>query len=219
MKSFNITVLLIFSIALFAKGQLYQDISGRVVILKDYKNVEGFPYLYDNWRDGYAISENGKTFTKLALKYDLVEDNVYFKSDGGEELLFIEPIKSFTIIKDGFSEKFSNGFPSIDNNTSVSYYQIIFKGNGISLLLRNSKYISEIKIYTSASTEKKFNQYNSYYLLKNGMMEKFKPSKNDILKLFSDKSKQVTDFIKSANIDFKNNLDLAKIFDFYYSLK
>lgn len=195
-----------------------QDITGKPVMLKDYTNVTGFPYLNDNWTKGSVTTMKGKVYNNLFLKYDLVEDVVYFKSDKDESLLFIDPIKSFELDLDNNIESFTNGFLSVDNYTYLSYYQVIFKGDKMTLLIKDKKYISETKPYNSATTERKFIENNTYYIFRNGKMEKFKPSKKDILALFNDKSEQVSSFIKTSNIDFKNNIDLVKVFDFYYSL-
>ncbi len=219
MKKLNITLLFIFFIALNVKAQYVQDTNGKPVMSKDYTNVTGSPYLYDSWSNGFITTTNGKIFNNLFLKYDLIEDVIYFKSSKNEPLLFVEPIKSFELELNNKKAVFTNGFPTIDNYTSLSYYQVIFKDDMTSLLMKNKKYISEIKPYNSSTTEKKFVDNITYYIFRNGKMEKFKPSKKEILTLFSDKSEQINEFIKSSKIDFKNDEDLAKIFDFYYSSK
>jgi hypothetical protein len=223
MKSFNLTLLFIFITAISLKAQTYQtyvhDIDGKPISLRNYTNVTGSPYLNDTWNKGSIITESGKTFVDIQLKYNIVEDVIYFNSDKNEPKLFVEPVKSFEFDNDGIRKNFSNGFPDVDNFNYSTYYQILYKGAKASLLYKNSKYITEAKAYGSATIEKKFTDNSSYYILRNGSMEKFKPSKKEILALFNDKSNEVNSYLKKSDIDFKNNADLAKVFDFYYSLQ
>ncbi|OAQ38654.1 hypothetical protein A5893_14710 [Pedobacter psychrophilus] len=221
MKKFSITLLFISFIALNLKAQYVKDINGKPVMSKDFTNFTGTPYLYDNWTNGSITTEDGKIYTNRALKYDLFEDVLYFKSAKGESMTFLESLRSFELDNSELDNKevYKNGFPPIDNLTTLSYYKLIYDGTIASLLMKNKKYISESKPYNSSTTEKKFVDIITYYIFRNGKMEKFKPSKKEILTLFSDKSEQINEFIKSSNIDYKNDEDLAKVFDFYYTSK
>ncbi|MBK0382009.1 hypothetical protein I5M32_03475 [Pedobacter sp. SD-b] len=219
MKSFNITILFFFIISLNTKAQYLQDISGKPLSFKAYTDVIGNPYLYDYWSDGSVVTKGGVTHDKLALKYDIVKDEIYFMADKNIPMAFVDSIKTFVLDKVTGKEIFTNGFPEVDNFDNKSFYQVLFKGSDVLLLFKASKYITETKAYGSATTEKKFNENNSYYLYKDGKMEKFKPSKKEFLQIFKDQGAQVETFLKKENIDFKNNLDLVKVFDFYYALK
>jgi len=219
MKKFNITVLFIFIITLGLKAQYLQDITGKPVFQLSYTDVQGSQFLYDNWSNGSVVTAKGKTYDKVVLKYDNYNDKIYFKSENGELLEFVDDIKSFTLQKDGLEKLYTKGFPEIDKFSLNTYFEVLFKGGNILLLFKPYKYLTETKAYNSATTEKKFVDNYAYYIFKIGKMEKFKPSKKEVLALFSDKSEQVNGFIKSSNIDFKSNTDLAKVFDFYYSSK
>ncbi len=218
MKRLNLTVFILF-IALGVRAQLFNnDISGKAIPNRNETDINGFPFLYENWIKGSVHTENGKYYDKMLLRYDIAEDLIYFKSDNDESLRFVEPVNSFEL-ELPITEKFKNGYPQIDNYTSLSYYQVLFKNDKLSLLLKKEKYISEIRPFNSAVTEKKFIENKSYYIFRDGKMEKFKPAKKDLISLFNDKSDLINSFITKSNIDFKVSTDIAKVFDFYYSLK
>ena len=49
-------------------------------------------------------------------------------------------------------------------------------------------------------------------------MKRFKPSKKDFMEIFADKSSEIDIFLKKEKVDFKNNADLVKVFEYYSSL-
>lgn len=86
------------------------------------------------------------------------------------------------------------------------------------MLIKNYKIIIETKPYNSPTVEKKYEEIKSYYILKDGKINLFKPSRKDILMIFEDKSEKIDSYLKSEKIDFKNNIDLVKVFKYYDSL-
>ena len=214
MKTFNFTILLLLFINGVSKAQFLQDIQGRVITEQSYTDVIGSPFLNDAFVNGNVILTNGVKFQSVALKYSSYNDELFFKNPKDESLLsFVVPVKSFELL----GQMYINGFPAIDNFTENSFYQLI-ANSSVKLLLKNYKTILENKAYNSASTEKKFEDNKIYYVFRDGKMKRFKPSKKDLMETFADKSSEIDVFLKKEKVDFKNNADLVKVFEYYSSL-
>ena len=214
MKTFNLTILLLLFISGVSKAQFLQDIQGRVITTQTYTDVIGSPFLNDAFVNGNVVLINGVKFQNVLLKYSSYNDELFFKNPKDESLLsFVVPVKSFELL----GLMYINGFPAIDNFTENSFYELI-ANSSVKLLLKNYKTILENKAYNSASTEKKFEDNKIYYVFKDGKMKRFKPSKKDFMETFADKSSEIDVFLKKEKVDFKNNADLVKVFDYYSSL-
>ena len=214
MKTFNLTILLLLFINGVLKAQFLQDIQGRVITTQTYTDVIGSPFLNDAFVNGNVVLINGVKFQNVLLKYSSYNDELFFKNPKDESLLsFVVPVKSFELL----GLMYINGFPAIDNFTENSFYELI-ANSSVKLLLKNYKTILENKAYNSASTEKKFEDNKIYYVFKDGKMKRFKPSKKDFMEILADKSLEIDVFLKKEKVDFKNNADLAKVFEYYSSL-
>ena len=214
MKTFNFTILLLLLINGVSKAQFLQDIQGRVITTQTYTDVIGSPFLNDAFVNGNVVLTNGVKFQSVPVKYSSYNDELFFKNPKDESLLsFVVPVKSFELL----GQTYVNGFPAIDNFTENSFYELI-ANSSVKLLEKNYKTILENKPYNSASVEKKFEDNIIYYVFKAGKMKRFKPSKKDFMETFADKSSEIDVFLKKEKVDFKNNADLVKVFEYYSSL-
>jgi hypothetical protein len=215
MKNLSITLLLTLLISFTASAQSYfQDVDGKTILEKSEINIIGSPFFNTEFIEGKITLTNGKKYDKIPLKYNTFKDELYFKNPkDGSLLSFVVPVKEFELS----GTTYISGLPAIEKFTSKSYYGLLADGK-IKLLVKNYKTIFEIKPYNSATIENKFENNESYYLLKDGAISRFKPNKKDLLILFKDKSSEIDAFLKKEKIDFKNNADLVKVFDYYGSL-
>jgi hypothetical protein len=221
MKKFNTTLILIFIFTIKLKAQFIQnlpDIQGKPLSESTYSDVSGTVFLYDGWLKGTVEQGNKLSYKDVELKYSTYKDELFFKNPkDGSMLSFVLPVTAFSLAINGKFDIYRNGFPAIDNFNTNSFYQVIFDG-GIKLLFKSYKTLIEVKPYNSTTTEKKFVDNPVYYVLKDNVMTKFKPSRKDFLELFNSKSNEIDAFIKKEKINFKDNQDLAKVFVYYSTL-
>jgi hypothetical protein len=218
MKTYNISILLLFFISGVANAQYLQDLQGKPIMAIAYTDVVGTPFLFDTWSKGTVELEDGAIYKDVFLKYSSFKDELFFKNPKDESLLtFLLPVKSFLLQTGTESQLYRNGFPEIDNYDKSAFYRVLFD-KGLTLLVKNYKTMLENKPYNSAITEKSFKDNTSYYIFKANTMKKFKPSKKDFLELFPAKAFEVEAFMKKEKIDFKNNDDLVKVVEYYTSL-
>nr|MBC7613770.1 hypothetical protein [Pseudopedobacter sp.] len=218
MKKLHTTILILLVSFGFANAQYLQDVQGRPIMEISYTDIKGTPFLFSDWVSGVVILGNGDTFSDVPLKYNVFDEKLYFKNPKKDELLeFVQPLKSFKFNELKGAGVFSKGFPAIDKFNSETFYDVLFDGK-VKLLNKQYKTLLEVRPYNSATIEKSFVDHNDYYLVKGSKIERIRNSKKDFLDIFSDKSAQIEVFIKNEKIDFKNNDDLVKVFNYYDSL-
>lgn len=215
MKILCLSFLLTFLISSSSIAQIYlQDVDGKPFIEKQGIDVIGSPFLNNEFIEGTVTLINGKKYEKIPLKYSLLQDELFFMNPKDRSLLsFVVPVKEFELS----GLRYINGLPVVDSFTERSFYGVLFEGK-IKLLIKSYKTILENKPYNSATIEKIYENLKSYYLFKDGKMIRFKPTKKDLLLIFEDKSSKIDSYLKSEKIDFKNNMDLAKVFMYYDTL-
>jgi hypothetical protein len=217
----KILLVTLLGIATFANKALaqqdyYFSAKGEPFTVTKHADVQGDPYLFDKWLPAKVETKAGKINNEVKVKYDMLEDFLLFVYDTSEEpLKFVEPIKAFTLILPE-PLTFKNGFPAINKQTTESYYQVLAEGKA-TLLKRNTKVVNETKAYNSTST-KTFQIVNSYYLFKDGKMEKIDNPKKVIYALDASKKGQIDAYVNSNKTNFKSDGDLGKIFSYYNSL-
>lgn len=218
MKTVRITILLLLVFVGVSKAQYLQDVQGKPVMEKSYTDIVGTPLLFPNWVLGEVNLDNGNSYQNIPLKYNIVDDILYFMNPKDSTMLeFVQPVQSFNLKLKSGELDYANGFPAIDGFKETSFYQVLYDGT-TKLLKKSSKTVLENRPYNSATIEKSFLDASEYFMLQNDKIQKLRLTKKVLLSLFGDKSSQLADFMKKEKIDFKNDEDLIKVFKYYDSL-
>jgi len=216
-----IIVLSLYSIATHAQFtvQPYGDMQGTPLREIKYENVSGNPYFLDFWSKGKVTTKSGKNFGDMLLKYDIMNDKLIFQAKGGNIMYFVEPVSTFEIADADLSNhyKFTSSLPVTDGLNAASFFQIITTGK-ISLYKRIYKKITESKEYGSATVNKSFDTYSTYYVFQNGSLSKISIDKKSLIGRFPNKEKEITDYLKKEKTDFKDDKDLDKLFTYLNEL-
>ncbi|MBO9732777.1 MAG: hypothetical protein J7623_29310 [Chitinophaga sp.] len=201
--------------ALLSKGG-----DGHPVFEKSYIDVQGSPYLQDDWAIGNVDLVNGKAYKGVALKYDQVKDQVLFKNDKDEMNVFTQPVKSFTINnrKDNSTLLYRNGFTPLKNATEASYYQVLADGQ-TQLLTRIVKKIRDDKAYNSATTVRTIDSYQCYFIAKGNTPVLIKKSDSAVLEALGSNIPALKEYIRKERLNVKNDADLAKLIAYYNTLE
>ncbi|MGZ3754204.1 MAG: hypothetical protein ACXVAY_13185 [Mucilaginibacter sp.] len=205
-----------------ANAQLVLGMRGEPVVTTEYSEVQGNPYLIDDWVSGFVILDNQKAMANL--KFDIVSNTVLYQGKGGETLALKNKFDTFTltpVISDVSTLKpfvFIDGLPAINKQTSYTFYQLIADGK-VKLVKYYKKIIDERPGtgYTAATT-RSFKLIQVYYILKDNQMVEVQPSKKSITKLFDDHATQLDAYLKANSINFRSDADLQKLFTWYNSL-
>ena len=141
------------------------DLKGEVLVNKYSKVTEGSAFFSDEWLKGKFYSSDGKVYDNLALKIDLVENEIYFLNDQSQELILKTPVKQIILsnIVTGQSFTFIKTDQLCQTNPRT-WFQVLDTGKAL-LLKSQPKQVTEYKPYGSATTEEKITTSINYYLL------------------------------------------------------
>jgi hypothetical protein len=204
---------LVYAPATLAQG-LLADQMGNPVFEKRYTNIKGSPYLQPDWAAGSVKLRSGKTFDGMKLKYDQVEDELLFLSDGGKEMTFSEPVAEFTI----GDKAFRRGYPAADGAPANAFYEVITEGK-MALLKRTSKKVIEEPAYNAATSVKSIRTNENYYLTATNLeLTKIKKDKKSVLAALPDKKAELEDYIKDQRLDLRQEQDIVKLISYYNTL-
>lgn len=219
MKNFIASLFGVLSFVTSVQAQFMQDINGRVVNEITYTDVEGSPYLFEEWNTGIVRAvENEKVFDGLKMRYDVYKDEVEYEKDGKMYRLGSE-ITAFTLPTGDALYEFRRGFPAVSDQTEKSFYRVLSDGN-TKVLKRYEMKMREEKPYNSATVTKRFDLDEQLYVLKNGTMYPVKTNdRKGIMKLVSDEKNLMNYVIKEEQLNFRTEDDIVKLLEEYDAYK
>ena len=196
--------------------QFIQDVSGIPFVATKYSAVEGFPNLFTDWTKAQVKLKDGAQYQDLDLMYDLVKDELSFKSKDGQAMLFKQSVVQFQF--NDMEQPYVSGIDGGKFFTDRNYLHQMSTGK-ITVYKRTVKNIIEKNEYnTVAKTQVFLENIQYFYTLNNGPLSVFKKDKKMLLELLTDKQIEVQTFITKNNIKLKEDKDLISVLAYYNSL-
>lgn len=131
----------------------FVDANGRI-LPAGVAGVQGTPYLFEKFGQGKVVFVNGMESVDSNLNYSLVDHKLYYTQKKG---LYVvnQQAKEFTLYsvdkeKNKISKQFMCLFPSVDDNTPATFYEVLGIGDHLQLLKYTSKRIKESAVYGGA---------------------------------------------------------------------
>src|SRR5471030_3173506 len=184
------------------------------------EDVDGSPLLNDQWAPGVVILADGTTYKDIPLKYNEMQDVLYFKGNNDHAYVFSKPVHEFSMqytVENKTQRKlFKNGFTNVPNTSESSFFEILGDGSA-QLIKKDDKELTDVKAYNQPVT-KRLDDDSKYYLIISGKVIPFKKNKKFILSNLPGKQTAVEAFIKTNNINVKKDDDLVKLFSYYNSI-
>lgn len=190
--------------------------------------VVGEVYLDTVWARGYVkliqpIPAVGGTpqdsLGGLAMRYNVYSNEVEVLLDTYKDVKAIpgNRIKYFSVQRNGQPIRLVNveNYPS--DKTPKGFYEVL--ADGKLMLLQNYRVRVQKPTYNAAvgvgEKDHRFSVETDWYVAHNGQAEKWSPSKKAVLQLMKDREKEVSNYLKNHQPDFKNQDDLVQLFAFY----
>jgi hypothetical protein len=207
-------VLFLFFVAVTSlQAQFITDINGRPVFATLYTDVEGSPYLRDDYEPSSFKAVSGKKYEVARARYNAYQNELeYMQKD--KPLVLSQELIEFTL-RDG---TYRRGFMPIDDLTDKQFYNVLYDGTKVKLLKRVSVIIQKEKPYNSATETKRFVKNETYYLSNQGKMTRLKKDKKSLLEALSDKKDGLEAFIKEQKLRFSNENELILAVEKYETL-
>jgi hypothetical protein len=202
----------------FVSAQYTEDFWAKTVLEKQYVDVKGSPFLYEDWSVGLVKMLNGSTYKDVSLKFDQVSGELIFRNKEGKAMGFADAASEFKLsVKDQISRLFRSGFKTGEAHSERRFYEILYDGGTI-LLKDPKKSIVEQRAYNSSTTVKSIIESPAYYLQVNGQLLKIKKDKKSITAALGNLA-QLDKYIQDDKLNEKNDTDLARLIQYYDSIK
>ena len=131
----------------------FADANGRI-LPAGAAGVQGTPYLFEKFGQGKIVFLNGMESVDSNFNYSLVDHKLFYTQKNG---LYVvnQQAKEFILYgldkgKNKISKQFMCLFPSVDDNTPATFYEVLGKGDNLQLLKYTSKRIKESAVYGGA---------------------------------------------------------------------
>lgn len=208
--------------ALLNTKALYQQSFGEQSAIYNGTNAnylvrfdKGHPYFFSPVPGTGSVTYDGIFYDSVLITYDEIKDVVIIASGINRLQLATEKVVSFSIFNADFIKISKDS--SSDALIKSGFYQVLYKGN-VWLLTKQIKTIRED--LSGIQIMRMIDEQDYYYIQKDGRYYLVNKKKN-LLKVFSDRKKEIQQFIKVNGIDFRNNWKYALIetTTYYDSLK
>jgi hypothetical protein len=207
--------------AAHAQPQTYRDqLTGLVHIINSDLEIEGTPFLFEDWIPATVKTRLDKYFYGVKVKFDVHQNKFLFNSnDTAYE--FVTDIEYFELHPNTSDTTkkliYKKGFSYANRLNATEYVQVLAEGQ-INVVKKITKTIQEYQAYSKPTTQKKFVDDVAYFFIGNGNATTNKPSKKILEELTKDKWEQVNTYLKSSALNPKNEQDFAKLIQYYNGL-
>ncbi len=205
----------------FGSQIFLSDVYGRAFENK-YADISGSAYLFSDYKNATIILSDGRKYNNIRAKLNLVEHEVVFKSTSGEEGFIGKGMVSVIVIDDSTKQgiknyTFQSGFPKVDNQSNIHFYQVY--NNGKAVLLKSiNKNIEDHLNELSGEKYKEFIVRENWYVYIGGEMKRIKKEKDFFVNIFSDQAASINQYFIENKINLKNEDQIIKLIAFYNSL-
>ena len=144
----------------------FADANGRLLPASG-AGIQGTPYVFDKFSVGKVVFVNGMESVDSNLNYSYFDHKLYYTQKNG---LYVvnQQAKSFvlnSVDKDNnkVSKQFMCLFPSVENNTPATFYEVLGNGDKFLFLKYTHKRIKETVVYGGAPV-KEYVMDDLYYI-------------------------------------------------------
>jgi hypothetical protein len=180
------------------------------VVLSE-NDIQGSPYLKDEFTPGDIITKDDIIYKNVPLRYNIYNDDIEFEMSKGAYLAISNPKKMKEIRID--EDVFVYAIKRKKKGEQYGYYKLVEDGE-IQLLSRYNIVFKEATNTTGykAAEPPKFNRNANSFYVKLGTKEPQQlGKKKEIEKVFGSESKEILSYIKKTKLNIRKEQDLVKL--------
>lgn len=190
---------------------------GSVINPIYYENIDGSPYLNQEFMPGDLSMKNGMIYENIGFRYNIYTDQIEFKQD--KEILSFSQPQDLDRVKFG-NATFVYGRMFSKNKPIQGYFQLLADGYA-RLLVRRSLEIKSEKLPASEFGGGNYRDYfrlaEDYFISKDGKnLVPIRKSEKSILKALGEKQGELKQFLSESSLNLKNDIDLGELV-FYFN--
>jgi hypothetical protein len=181
------------------------------------ENIDGSPYLNDDFINGTVFTTSKLQYVDIPLRYNIFNDDIEFRTNEDKVMAMATPeiIERVTF---GEYEMVYAPF-AVQKKIRRGFFKLVITGK-ISLYARPEilyQQPEEPGAYKEAKPAKFVNKPDTYYL-RNGLNEAIKvDKKNDVIDFFPEHNNEVAAYIKKNKIKTNKEVDLKELVEYYNS--
>jgi len=191
-----------------------RDVFTTPVEPKKYADIQGTPFLNDNWMLARLKVSRYKIIDSISVKLNLYDRRLHFMNEKGEELQAAIEFEEIDIIDTNSKWQNSVFLPGIGNDKEA-FFQLLADGKKIKLVKKLIVDKWESKA-VGTGIQRRFELDERLYLFLNGELYKANKSCTSINAFRNDKN--IQQFISTNNIRCNKEEDLKKLVDYINSL-
>ncbi len=181
-------------------------------------DIEGSPYLEDDFINGSVYTTSKTQYVDVPLRYNIYNDQLEFKSEDNtvQALAAPESIEKvefgkykMVYVPYSVTKKIRRGFFIVLEEGKASLYEkpnVIFKQP------------TEPGAYKEAEPARFVKSADEYYIRVGNSQAKLAGNKKDLIEIFPDHQKQIETFIKKHNVKSNKPETLKELVQYYNSL-
>ncbi len=190
-----------------------EDINGRPFSNKGIEDIEGSPFLFNDWCLGIVKFRNGRFAKGVSLRFNVYNNQLYFKKEE-QQLEFELPVEEFMIRSmkdtDSVDVYYRCGFPATEKTTYQTFLEVMADGNLV-LLKYRYKVIGSFKPYNQAE-RRKFEDREQLFVYVDKQMLKLKKDKESIIEALPQYKAAILSIVEQKKLKLKNEGDVEKLF-------
>ena len=196
----------------------FHNADGSIIPIGNSSDIAGSPLFNDQWGLGIVQFKNGIKFTDSTVGFSLYNGRLFFKKDN-KAYSIDYPVAAFALKypENPNEDKiytFKNGFPAINGNDSLTFYEILYGGESIKLLMSLQKKVQETYSYGVGSRR----QYSLkgelfIFLCKQNEMINLgtNPNEKSLKKKLRQFSDEIKSYLSTRKLNLKNDDDLIQL--------
>lgn len=191
------------------------DLKGNPLMSKPLE-AEGSPYLNVHWGKGLVKLKSGVWHRDVALKFDLQNNTLYFERRGVAFSFTDTVVEFFLAYKEegeSFSYIYRSGYPVVDKQTEMDFYEVVNDGKNLQLLKFNDKIITAKGQY-GQENKKEYKLLEQLYVydLKKGSITRIKKEFSYLKKVLPDYSDKISRYLSKGKKRLIKEEDLKELF-------
>ncbi len=191
-----------------------QAVNPNAGVINSYKDVEGSPYLFPDFRTTDIYTKDGKHYRGL-IRYDMYTDEMEFKIN--KQTFWVSAKENIAkIVLDGKTFLYLKS----KGANKGGYFELLVDGPCRLLAKHQVNFIKaeKAKPYQEPSPAHFEQKTNLYYLREKGKPLFLIKNKKSLLKYLNDKNQEIASFIKKHRVSSSREGDLKKLISYYNSL-
>lgn len=184
------------------------------------ENVQGDPFLFNNWKIGKVILTNGDEFDNVKLKFD-AEQNKFLYNHNDSLYQFTQQVSKIILYDDlhagdtTFNMVFTTQIDGIDDVKLGSFIQILSLGKITLLKYYQKKIEGENKSDGYSASVRQYKLYTNFWLLANTKIMPAKIATGFFDEITSDKRSLLKEYISANKLNVKNERDFIIAIKYY----